>query len=208
MLDATTREVMDLASYRLDAWLTSMAHYRLDQLRTAAPTAGVVLGAYGWLENVSARKPPWPHPAIFTRRRWPTPPPPPSCAPPISLTNPATSPQSPLEITLTSSRVRLGLSLLDGIRQGQPLGALLGYRLERSLHDAGLESLIPTLRAIAPLNDTPDTSTTTAEFVPANNVVDGLALLPTIFPNSTLATGMGLPTDAATRDKLTQPCKP
>ena len=203
VLDATTREAMDLASYRLDAWLTSMAHYRLDQLRTAAPTAGVILGAYGWLENVR------PQTAVASSGYIHAP----SLAHATTaavlrsayLTHKPTStgPRSPLEITLTSSRVRLGLSLLDGIRVGQPLGALLGYRLERSLHDAGLETLIPVLRAIAPLNGTPDTSTT-AKSVPANNVVDGLALLTAIFPNGTLATGMGLPTDAATRDKLTQ----
>ena len=204
VLDATTREAMDLASYRLDAWLTSMAHYRLDQLRTAAPTGGVIVGAYGWLENVRPQTavassgyihaPSLAHAttAAVLRSAY------------LTHKPTATGPQSPLEITLTSSRVRLGLSLLDGIRQGQPLGALLGYRLERSLHDAGLETLIQPLRAIAPLNDTPDTSTTTVESVPANNVVDGLALLTAIFPNGTLATGMGLPTDAATRDKLTQ----
>ncbi|WP_158931675.1 hypothetical protein [Acidisphaera sp. S103] len=204
VLDATTREAMDLASYRLDAWFTSMAHYRLDQLRTTAPTAGVILGAYGWVENVRPQAavassgyihaPSLAHAttAAVLRSAY------------LTHKPAATGPQSPLEITLTSSRVRLGLSLLDGVRQGQPLGALLGYRLERSLHDAGLETLIQPLRTIAPLNDTPDTSTTTAESVPANNVVDGLALLAAIFPNGTLATGMGLPSDAATRGKLTQ----
>ena len=37
----------------------------------------------------------------------------------------------PLDIDLSSARVRDALSLLEGMRQGQSLGALLGYRLEQ-----------------------------------------------------------------------------
>ena len=46
---------------------------------------------------------------------------------------------SPFAIDLSSRRVREAQRLLDGVRQGQPLGALLGYRFERSLHDLGFE---------------------------------------------------------------------
>ena len=48
------------------------------------------------------------------------------------------APDGPLAIELNSTRVRLAQSLLDGVRQGQPLSALLGYRFERRLHDEGL----------------------------------------------------------------------
>jgi len=51
-LDAAVREVFDLASYRLDAWITSLAYLRLESLRTANPNGGIVLGSYGWLEDV------------------------------------------------------------------------------------------------------------------------------------------------------------
>jgi len=51
-LDAAVREVFDLASYRLDAWISSLAYARLESLRAANPTGGIVLGSYGWLENV------------------------------------------------------------------------------------------------------------------------------------------------------------
>jgi hypothetical protein len=199
-LDAATREALDLASYRLDAWLTSMAHFRLDALRTATPTGGIVLGAYSWLENVvpgtdvpSAgyiHAPSLAHATTAAVLRS------------AYLTHKGPS-QSPLEINLSSSRVRLAMHLLDGIRQGQPLGALLGYRLERTMHDSGLETLITTLRTIAPLNTTTDTSTRTSESVAANNAVDGLNLLRTIFINNTLATGFGLPADSDTRNRLT-----
>lgn len=199
-LDAATREAMDLASYRLDAWFTSMAHYRLDQLRAAAPSGGVVLGGYGWVEDVRPateiasegyiHAPSLAHATTAAVLRS------------AYLTHKGEA-QSPLQINLSSSRVRLALHLLDGMREGQPLGALLGYRLERTMHDSGLETLIATLRAIAPLNNAPDAGTTASESVAANNVVDGLALLRTIFVNGELATGPGLPTDNDTRSKLT-----
>jgi hypothetical protein len=197
-LDFAAREVMDLASYRLDAWLTSMAHFRLDQTRSTTPDGGVILGGYGWLENVV------PQNAVASAGYIHAP----------SLAHATTAavlrsaylthkdgPQSPLQIDLSSDRVRLGLHLLDGIRQGQALGALLGYRLERSMHDAHLEPLIETVRTIAPLNSN-DTSTTTSESVAANSTVDGLALLHKIFPGGTLATGFGLPTDPTLRQGL------
>lgn len=198
-LDAAAREAMDLASYRLDAWLTSMAHFRLDQARAAAPNGGVFLGAYGWAENVS--------PGTITASAGYV------HAPSLAHATTAAvlrsgylthkgAAQSPLELNLSSSRVRLAQHLLDGMRQGQPLGALLGYRLERTMHDNGLESLITTLRSIAPLNATAATTATTSESVAANDVVDGLALLRLIFINNTLSTGYGLPTGSATRAKL------
>ena len=44
-------EAMDVLTYRLDAWGTSLATRRLAALRQATPT-GIRLGAYGWLEQV------------------------------------------------------------------------------------------------------------------------------------------------------------
>jgi hypothetical protein len=198
-LDSLTRETFDLASYRLDSWFTSLAHLRLDQLRTANPNGGIVLGAYGWVEDVRPQSavasvgyihaPSLAHSTTAAVLRS------------AYLTHQGPS-QSPLQIDLSSDRVRLSLHLIDGIREGQALGALLGYRLERSMHDAGLDSLIATLRGIASLTN-PDPGTAPAESVAANNVVDGLALLRKAFANGTLATGFGLPTDATTRSQLT-----
>ena len=78
--------------------------------------------------------------------------------------------------------MRTALSIIEGVRQGQPLGALLGYRLERALHDrshAGLEldRFIYVLRGLAPLADGKLTAPGAAqESVAASNVVDGVAL--------------------------------
>jgi len=172
-LDFALREVLDLAAYRFDAWVTSLAHFRLDELRRTNPNGGIVLGAYGWVEDVR------PQPQAPSAGYVHTP----------SLAHATTAAvmrsgylthrngaQIPMAVDLTSDRVRLGLHLLDGVRAGQPLGALLGYRLERSLHDGGLDQYIDNLRRIAPLNAAPTTATAT-ESVAATDVVDGLSLL-------------------------------
>ena len=86
-------------------------------------------------------------------------------------------PNDLLAIDLSSERVRLAAWLLDGIRQGQPLGALLGYRFERRLQEAGKPQFFSFFRELAPLvakkleqTDQP------VETIAANNVVDGLEL--------------------------------
>ena len=86
-------------------------------------------------------------------------------------------PNDLLAIDLSSERVRLATWLLDGVRQGQPLGALLGYRFERRLQEAGKPQFISFFRELAPLvarkleqTDQP------VEAIAANNVVDGLEL--------------------------------
>ena len=76
---------------------------------------------------------------------------------------------------------RLGSS--TGVRQGQPLGALLGYRVERLLHETvvdngrSLDRFIAPLRRVAPLVARSSGATTgPVEAIAANNVVDGLVL--------------------------------
>ena len=61
------------------------------------------------------------------------------------------NPNDLLAIDLSSERVRLATWLLDGVRQGQPLGALLGYRFERRLQEAGKAQFISFFRELAPL---------------------------------------------------------
>jgi hypothetical protein len=86
----------------------------------------------------------------------------------------------PLAIELDSDRVRLSLQILDGVRQGQPLGALLGYRFERALHERKLHSLVLPFRALAPLASSrlhPPAAKTPIQTIAANTVVDGEKLL-------------------------------
>ena len=99
-------------------------------------------------------------------------------------------PQKPFEIDLSSGRVRVALQLLDGVRAGQSLGALLGYPLERTLHDTKLDAYISHLRALAPLDVVAGTS----------EVVDGLALLRRFKSASNFWAAPGLPA-AGTTDR-------
>src|SRR6185369_5476896 len=98
------------------------------------------------------------------------------------------SPQVPgaLAVNLSSQRVRMALGLIEGIRNGQPLGTLLGYRLQRGLHEGHapleLDRFIHPLRKRFPLVADQLVSTVSPEGVPieaieANNVVDGLKLV-------------------------------
>ena len=183
---------LDLASHRLDAWITSFATKRLAAMRAASVT-GIYAGGYGWVENLR------PAPAAV-----PIAPPSGETGPMFampndsgflhapSLTHAAAAallrnahlgasgvpqPEGPFAIDLTSRRAREANGLLDGMRQGQPLGALLGYRVERNLHDASLDHLIAPLRELAPLTAKKLESTSLpVEKIAANNVVDGLVL--------------------------------
>lgn len=183
-------EALDTASHRLDAWVTSLATRRLSELRAATPT-GITLGAYGAVEDLT-RQPPRAGVAA-----------PPAGAPaPLSadatgggyihaaslaqattaavlraghLSHAARDPNSAaLAIDLTSARVRAALGLLDGVRQGQSLGALLGYRAERQLHDLGAHTAVELIRALAPPPVV--TATGSPEGLPPRAVCDGLAL--------------------------------
>src|SRR5262249_27044335 len=54
-------------------------------------------------------------------------------------------------VDLSSQRVRRASWLLAGVRQGQSLGALLGYRFERHLQEGGLAAYIAPFRTLAGL---------------------------------------------------------
>ena len=56
-------------------------------------------------------------------------------APDLSAPSPAATTPGQLSVNLSSDRVRVALSLIEGIRNGQSLGALLGYQFELGLHD-------------------------------------------------------------------------
>lgn len=88
-----------------------------------------------------------------------------------------------LKVNLASERVRLALSMIEGIRNGQSLAALLGYQFERGLHDrynfAECDEFIYPLRRVFPLytrpEDLPDD--VSIEAIEARNVVNGLNLI-------------------------------
>ena len=91
----------------------------------------------------------------------------------------------PFAINLSAERVRLALTIIDGMRAGQSLAALLGYQLERGLHDrhdTEVDEFIYDLRLAFPLqaNQLQSTHTEEAESIEqieARNVINGLALI-------------------------------
>lgn len=96
----------------------------------------------------------------------------------------ADDPNTPLAVNLDSKRVRKAIYYLEGMQNGQSLGALLGYQFERLLHEnedgLELDKYIYDLRVQYPLvsggvvdNDSGDS----IETVEASNVIDGLQLV-------------------------------
>jgi hypothetical protein len=183
---------LDLCSHRLDAWITSLATKRLAEMRQANP-AGVLFGGYGWVMNLKPAEA-LTQVAPATGEQGPIfqPANNPGFVHTPSLTQAATAavlrsghlahsgrqmPNDLLAIDLSSERVRLAKWLLDGVRQGQPLGALLGYRFERRLQEADKAQFIAFFRELAPLVARKLEQTTEAvEAIAANNVADGLEL--------------------------------
>lgn len=101
------------------------------------------------------------------------------------ISNRETPAAKPFAINLSSERVRQALNIIEGIRAGQSLGALLGYQLERGLHDrhdTEVDEFIFDLRKAFPLQANQLQSTKTAEHdsieqIEARNVINGLALI-------------------------------
>lgn len=193
---------------------------------------GIHLGAWGWLENVRPHgrtlEPVELEPdlaAIFE------PPPPAAPLPPLrhdpangghvlapSLNQAVTASvlrsawlaeEGALAVNLSSERVRKALAVLDGMRQGQSLAELLGYALERGLHDrhgfAEVDEFIFELRRAFPLRSRHLRSTmppegTAIDAVEARNVVNGLDLVEHVEKPGNATYPFGLPADILRTD--------
>ncbi len=211
-LERLLAEHVDALSYRLDAWKQALVNVQLHLMRfgrTAEVTrTGIYLGAYGWLENLAPRESTLAPAALdqelldafglaagealedsanqgFLHA--------PSLNQAVAaaiLRNGYLSNEDdagPLAVNLTSRRVRKALAVIEGVRGDQSLGELLGYQLERSLHDdyalAETDEFIYELRKKFPLASNelestredlpPGASIATIE---ARNVVDGWKL--------------------------------
>jgi hypothetical protein len=208
-LERLLAEHVDLCSYRLDAWIHGLFARRLWQLRERAGDAppSLHIGCYGYVEGVFPSQSPR---QIVTPDALP--PSLRADAPATvfedpanggfvhapSLTHAATaavlrngylshaepSRADTMTVNLSSSRVRVALRFLDGLRSGQELAALLGYQIERGLHEGHpgveLDQFIYVLRERFPftsgkLTDVP--AGTSAESMEARNVVNGYDLL-------------------------------
>jgi hypothetical protein len=93
-----------------------------------------------------------------------------------------------MAVNLSSERVRTALTFLEGVRNGQSLGTLLGYQFERGLHDRygdpSLNQYISFFRQAYPLvadKITQDAAGEQIESKEARNVFDGYALMEAAF---------------------------
>ena len=235
-LERLLAEHIDTCSYRLDAWQTAIFSARLDRLNAlrqnsdnGAGKRGLHLGAYGWLENLRPAPPSTPVPAseipTSLQQDGVTVVEQPNNGgyihgPSINhavaaavlrnayLTHADENNADHFAVRLTSERVRTALSFLEGVRNGQSLGALLGYQFERALHDryviegTALAQFILAFREKYPTiadkitPSTPGDSITQKE---SYQVVDGYALLEAVLfgnPPVTYPFGVeGLPLD-------------
>lgn len=156
-------ETLACASTRLDAWITSLATRRLDQLRSGRPR-GVQLGCWGVVTDL-------PGPPVrpdadaadgLQRPRRHV-----GYVHAPSLDQAATagvlraaelshagSPSTLASLDLTSRQARTGRDVITAVGNGQPLGAVLGDWLERALADAGLHAATTALRLAFPQDRT------------------------------------------------------
>ena len=186
-LKALMLQTLDLVSYRLDAWISSFANRRLDQLRQNT-AKGLHAGAFGWIENLMPKEfqngvtsmnpireggyihaPSYTHAATAAVLRN------------GYLTHSNESDKKDLlKINLNSLRTKNALEIINGIGN-TPLSELLGYRLERRLHDAQLDYLIDEFRKYFPLNKPnrkgPEVTVPGGqEAIEPRNLTDGLAV--------------------------------
>jgi hypothetical protein len=134
-LERLMLETLGLVTNRLDAWATSVHTSRLAELRgdDDPPAGGIHIGAYGLVcdlapspdrgSNGFVHAPSLSHAATAAvlRSAW--------------LSHGTTAADSAAAVDVSSARIRTAQWVIDGIRNGQSLGELLGYRFERLLHD-------------------------------------------------------------------------
>lgn len=184
----------DLFNYRLDAWLTGLLHNRLSERMHVNKRHKISIGAYGWVFNLKED-------ACETASYEYV------VAPSVNQAVTAAVLRSgfnrsaegstqdySLNVNLSSSRVRQALRIIDGVRNGLSVGAVLGSDLERLLHEdykrkAGFEMdyFIYYLRSAYPLSGSPSETGSVEAANNANadkgfrditiNVLNGSALL-------------------------------
>ena len=173
-------QTLDLVSYRLDSWLTSFANQRLDHLR-ATKDKGAYVGAYGWIENLIPKKQKVTQEGGYIQASSYAH----AAASAVLRNGYITHSNDPvkrdlLKININSERTKEALEMINGIVH-TPLPELLGYKLERRLHDADIDYLIDEFRKHFPLskndNKKLENETGTAlERVEPRNLTDGLVV--------------------------------
>jgi len=224
-LERLFSETLDCCSHRLDAWAGSFAAKRLQEMKPSGDDRhDAALAAYAWAEDLRADKTRtftqdpveglvetapegagYIHAPSLNQARTA------AVLRNAYLSHAGGAQAEAMTVNLSSERVRRARGYLDGVRQGQPLGALLGYRFERLLQDryaaGSMEPYVQPFRDVFPLVDgklTPDDESTARDAVSPRNVVDGLALF-RAWKSGTISWGdRGLPQESEVKDALDQ----
>jgi hypothetical protein len=209
-LERAFAEHVDLCSHRLDAWIEGLYARRLLVSRRRTPgVARLHVGSFGWAEDLR----PGPARTVIAPDALPAAlrgeatgevlddPANGGFVHAPSLTHAATASvlrnaylshadadhPDVMSVDLSSKRVRAAMGLIEGLRNGQELAALLGYQLERGLHEGHpgveLDTYVYVLRARFPYTSGKLTEVppgTSAETLEARNVVNGYDLLETV----------------------------
>lgn len=192
-------ETIDCCSHRLDAWATAVVSDRRARQSGGGDAAGVrglTIGAYGVVEDLSPESggsadgwihAPSPQHAIAAGML--------RSSHLSHLPASAGAGDGPFAIDLSSRRMQSAAHVIEGVAQGQQIGALVGYQIERRLGEARLARLQLSLRTLAPLVarrlhdfDGADPQAS-RESVAANNVVDGVLLLKKFVPGDVTLRG-------------------
>ena len=192
--------MVDLNSHRLDAWITGLADMQLKEFRSEDPE-GVYFGAYGWVEYLKPDVVPVVEEGKEGEKIYLD-----SSSsiggiihtPNIAQATAAamfkesymnhrgekngkeeiSSSGNPFTINLTSDRIKKSNRFLEGIRQDQEGSALLGYRMERFLHEAEGDELIYLLRRVFPMDkEVPKVNVSTKSGLPTSQVINGEDLI-------------------------------
>jgi len=134
-LEILLMEFFDLFSHRIDAWVTSLAHERLIKYYKDSDGIKPNIGVYGWLEkpgkiiSTPAFKPeyiqaPSQDQAVAT-----------ALLRNASLLGETDDPDGSFRINLSSDQVKKGMEFFEGLRERHSPEELLGYQIERYIHD-------------------------------------------------------------------------
>lgn len=185
-LNWALRSTLAVFDDRLDAWYTSLATRRLARLRVRNDAngqpqrrTGAHVGAWGFVEKLRpdgpgnreslghVLAPSLRHAAAAAVLRS------------GYLANDAQA-RKTFTLDLSSRRVRAAREIFEGLAQGQPLAALIGYQFERGLRNALLAQHILAFRRKYPMRRPPASQpapSAAEESISARDVTDGVQLL-------------------------------
>ncbi|MEO0403564.1 MAG: hypothetical protein AAF193_01710, partial [Bacteroidota bacterium] len=195
---ATMASTLDSMSHRLDAWISGLFHKKLSDIRDVGITQvgssefyerGSHYGAYGYVENLSMKPQGQDETsdgfvmttsvdhavtAAVLRSGYLS-----------SVIHEKSDLKNRMAVSLSSKRVRTGLNLLDGVRNGQDLEEILGSMLETEVFSyldehLVLSQVVTELRKGFPNRIQNTSNASTNAMFEFGNVCNGLAIVESV----------------------------